>query len=209
MIKPSAQYSHIIPINTIRTSEAVITVLAGLERLIASSDLTQVVFFNRAYLIVTKRISQAKTDGLFDNPKQMVKLEVAFAIKYFEALNNYVKHGSLPGAWGNIKQSTWYPRHPASLSLLLGANAHINYDLPLALKKTIEKPEEFRNDYFKVNRLLKESSKEISKSYYESDRSINFLKKNLRTLYLKPIMWLILRWRTRAWQKLANPAEHL
>lgn len=196
------RYTHRISTQNINSSQAVIKELKKLEPLLSSSELLQVVFFNRAYLIITKRISQAKTDGLFEHPKLMDELEVAFALRYFEALNHYVLHGSLPGAWNSINNSWLHQKHPASLSLLLGANAHINYDLPLALKDTIHQPQKFQNDYFKVNHLLKDSSHEISKSYYESEKSINFLKKNLRALYLQPTMWLILRWRTRAWYKL-------
>ncbi len=204
MVKADRPHTHHIDINKVRTTKAVIVALDKLNTSLPSTKLLRVVFFNRAYAIVTKKINDATQSGLFVHPKEMASLEIAFAIRYFEALNHYADDGVLPGAWQRINTGWLHGKHPASFSLLLGANAHINHDLLISLKKTITKPTEFRDDYFKVNKLLLDSGKEISRSYYESDPTVNFMKKALRPIYLKPTMWLILRWRTRVWKELAK-----
>ncbi len=206
MAKSGGKYNYHIATKRINTPESVIDELKKLDPLLTRSELLQLSFFNRAYLIVTQRINEANGEGLFRESSLMDRLEVAFARRYFEALNCYVEKGSLPGGWRKVNRSWLHHKHPASLSLMLGANAHINYDLLQSLKAVVHKPEQFSEDYFRVNRLLLESGKAISASYYESQEHINFLKKHLRDLYLGPVMWLIVRWRTRAWRELLKSA---
>jgi len=206
MAKSGGKYNYHITTERIDSPESVIAELEKLDSLLTGSELLQLSFFNRAYLIVTQRINEANTSGLFQHSSLMEKLEVAFAMRYFEALNYYVKEGFLPGAWHEVNRGWLHHKHPASLSLMLGANAHINHDLLQSLKAVISKPEKFSEDYFRVNRLLLESGKAISASYYESQEHINFLKKHLRDVYLGPVMWLIMWWRTRAWRDLLKSA---
>jgi len=207
MAKTGNRYTYQIPTKRINTPNSVIKELEKLNPLLTGSELLQVSFFNRAYLIVTKKINQANDSGLFQHSELMNDLEVAFAKRYFEALNHYVAEGHLPGAWDKVNRGWLQHRHPASLSLMLGANAHINHDLLHSLREIIRTPEKFSEDYFKVNRLLLESAKAISASYYESQEHINFLKKNFRAVYLGPVMRLILSWRTRVWRELLETAS--
>lgn len=197
-----SRYRHHIKLESIETPKDVINELKRLDPLLSGSELLQVAFFNRAYLIVTERIHQAGLNGEFKLSAIMNNLEVVFARRYFEALNHYTVNDTLPGAWAKINRGWLHAKHPSSLSLMLGANAHINYDLPVALKEAIRKPGEFEADYFKVNRLLVESSRAILHSYYESEQPINFIKHRLHGIYLRPTMSLILRWRKKAWDEL-------
>jgi hypothetical protein len=176
--------------------------LQKLNKLLISSDLWELSFFNRAYLIVTKAIHTASKSGEFRYPKIMDNLEVAFANQYFSALNQYASTGSLPPHWQRVKDGLLHRRNPASISLLLGARAHITYDLHTSLQEAVDDHEAFKDDYFKVSALLHDSARAISASYYESEKHINFLKKNLLIVYLKPTIWLIVRWRTKVWNKL-------
>lgn len=201
MSKASQQYIYRIDTKSIRTPAAVITELEKLNSLLVGSELLPVSFFNRAYIIVTRKIDEANNSGLFQHPRLMNALEVTFAKEYFNALNSYVETGILPGKWSRL-HAAQVSHKPASFSLLRGAHAHINDDLLPSLKKVIESPPKFKKDYFQVNTLLLGSAKAISASYYEADPRINYLKKYLRALYLKPIMLVILRWRTRVWYKL-------
>ncbi len=198
------KYNHYINIDKIMNTKSVIRQLEILNDLLANSELVQLTFFNRAYIIITEQIDKATSENLFTNTKDMTILELTFAKEYFSALNQYVNKGTLPIAWRRVNQKWFHNDKLASISLMFGANAHINYDLLPALRKSIQKPTMFRDDYFKVNKLLKESSKDISKSYYESEETINFLKKSLRPLYLRPTIWLIIRWRAKVWNNFSS-----
>ncbi|HZL07851.1 MAG TPA: DUF5995 family protein [Candidatus Dormibacteraeota bacterium] len=207
MTKTGHGYTYHISTKRINTPKAVIAELEKLNPLLTGSELLPVSFFNRAYIIVTKKINQANDEGLFQHSKLMNELEVAFAKRYFDALNHYAVKGFLPDGWNKVNRGWLHYRHPASLSLMLGANAHINHDLLRSLEEVVRTPEKFSEDYFKVNQLLLESARAISSSYYESQEHINFLKKNLRSVYLGPVMRLILRWRTRVWRELLETAS--
>jgi len=202
--KKSKALIHVVDIAAISSPESVITELKKLNKLLISSDIWQLSFFNRAYLIVTEAIHSASRSGEFTHPKVMDSLEVAFANQYFSALNQYAKSGSLPAHWQRVKVGVLRRRNPASVSLILGANAHIMYDLLAPLQEVVTDPEVFKKDYFKVSALLHNSASTISASYYESDKHINFLKKNLRSLYLRPTMWIVIRWRTKIWSNLES-----
>jgi hypothetical protein len=201
MVKTRRRYTYHIDTKSMTSPKVVIAELDKLNSLLASTELQPISYFNRAYLIVTKQINSANQDGLFNDSKLMDKLEINFARQYFDALNHYVDHGELPGAWKRVTSGWFQQKHPASLSLLLGASAHINYDLANSLGAVIHKPSAFEGDYFKVNQLLMKSAPAISASYYESDKRINYIKKNYRKLYLKPVMKFILHWRTRVWNQ--------
>lgn len=196
-----SKYKHHINVAAIKSSAEVIEELKRLDALLSESELLQVAFFNRAYIIITSKIYRANQSGYFKLSRLMDELEVNFAKYYFEALNRYVESGALPGPWQQVNAGWLHRFHPSSLSLMLGANAHINHDLPRALQDTITDQAQFKNDYFKVNQLLLESSRWILDSYYESDKTVNFMKRKLRPLYLKPTMWLILHWRRQVWQQ--------
>jgi Family of unknown function (DUF5995) len=202
MEKSRKTYSRIINIASIKTPGSVIRELKKLDAVLTKSDIWQLSFFNHAYLIVTEAIHDASRTGEFNHPKVMDSLEVAFANQYFSALNQYATTGSLPMHWQRVKIGLLHRRNPASISLLLGANAHITYDLLPSLQEVVTDPEAFKKDYFKVSALLHNSAKTISASYYEPDKHINFLKMNLRSLYLRPTMWIVIRWRTKVWSRL-------
>lgn len=201
MAEKREKYTYIINIKLIDSPKNVLSELDKLNKLLKQSELIQISFFNRAYLIVTKTINDANINREFTHSELMNNLEVAFAKKYFMALNYYVSNLSLPEPWDKVNEGLLHNKHPASLSLLLGVNAHIRYDLLTSLKDVIHEPGKFQEDYFKVNKLLMKSAKPISKSYYESEEHINFLKNKLRDVYLKPVMWLIISWRIKVWKE--------
>ncbi|MFI5271114.1 MAG: DUF5995 family protein [Candidatus Saccharimonadales bacterium] len=204
MAKKREKYDHVINIKLINSPKNVMAELDKLNRLLTQTELLQISFFNRAYLIVTKIINDANNEGKFTHSKTMRDLEVAFAKEYFEALNQYVKTSSLPEPWNKVKEGWLHNKHYASFSLLLGASAHIRHDLIRPLREVIHNPKDFQEDYLKVNSLLMESAKPISKSYYESKEHINFLKNRLRAIYLKPVMWLIISWRVKVWKEFTS-----
>jgi hypothetical protein len=70
-------------------------------------------------------------------------LDVTFAGLYLDAYASWDADRSAPGPWVETFSAAADPRHlPPLRHVLLGMNAHINFDLPQALLVTIE-PEEF------------------------------------------------------------------
>lgn len=64
--------------------------------------------------------------------------DIAFADLYLDALEEWSATGSAPGPWRIAFQAAnASPRVPPLRHLLLGMNAHINYDLPQALIQVI------------------------------------------------------------------------
>lgn len=94
------------------------------------------------------------------------------------------------------------PHKSAYISLLLGANAHINYDLPLTLVTSYAsgKQADLLRDLIRVDKLLTKSGREILFTVTEPSLRANFIKNHLKLLYFTPTLQLIRYWRVRAWR---------
>lgn len=195
------KYKHYIPIKDISSSEVVIQELEKLDILLSQSDLQQFAYFNQAYISVTRAINSAQQAGEFQNSAVIKRLEVAFAHRYFEALNLYAKHRSMPGLWNSLLYTNPFTKRSSSLQLMLGAKAHINYDLLPALEDQVLEPDEFAQDFALISQLLLTCSHEVLNNYAEPIRSLNFLKQKLAILYHRPAMWAVIRWRTKVWKQ--------
>jgi hypothetical protein len=115
-------------------------------------------YFAVLYRRVTLGIRDAINDGTFVDGPRIERLDVAFAKRYFNALNAYFYpdefHGlTLP--WnvafvGDQDRQAIIVQH-----MLAGLNAHIRFDLGLALLTVASDwPDSLRDDYDSVNVLL-------------------------------------------------------
>ncbi len=87
--------------------------------------------FLATYQRTTLAVGSALADGLFEDPSWVARWDVAFAEIYLEALDAYLSGGSPPRPWRLAFDA---PRNLPPLGhVLLGVNAHVNYDLPHAL----------------------------------------------------------------------------
>jgi Family of unknown function (DUF5995) len=101
-------------------------------------------FFHATYLRTTRAVRDALQAGLFSDPDWVERWDVAFAELYLDALNagSTGADGSVPGPWAiAFRTGRERPDAPALRHVLLGMNAHINYDLPQALLAVISGPE--------------------------------------------------------------------
>lgn len=91
---------------------------------------------------------------------------------------------------------------PAFIPLLMGANAHINHDLPLALVKLMgrEKTDDLLQDVLKIDTLLMKSGRQIIVTFDEPTKLLDIIKRRLQFLYYRPTMYIILYWRVIAWR---------
>jgi hypothetical protein len=90
---------------------------------------------------VKEELEQPKLGGFVD-PGWTERWDVAFAGLYLDAIERWNEDGSAPGPWQiAFEAATSKPRLPPLRHLLLGMNAHINYDLPQSLLAVIDDAE--------------------------------------------------------------------
>lgn len=104
----------------------------------------------RSYFLATyKRTTEAVEDGivggLFEDAAWVTRWDVAFAGLYLDAVERWSTTGTAPGPWAVAFAAGEGPdRVPPLRHVLLGINAHVNYDLPQALLAVIT-DEEFND----------------------------------------------------------------
>ncbi|NJC74283.1 hypothetical protein HC031_31895 [Planosporangium thailandense] len=114
---------------------------ADLDRLRAADDPRR--FFHATYLRTTVAVAEAIDRSLFADPAWLERLDVEFADLYLRALDADRAGGPVPAPWRLAFAATRGRRRLAPVHhVLLGMNAHINYDLPQALLAVID-PAEF------------------------------------------------------------------
>ncbi len=109
-------------------------------------------FFHATYLRTTRAVRDALRAGLFSDPQWVERWDVAFADLYLDALAAYSGGGPVPRPWAvAFRAAQEQPSAPALRHVLLGMNAHINYDLPQALLAVIS-PAEFADPALRARR---------------------------------------------------------
>jgi len=118
--------------------------------------------FLGAYLRTTQAVGSAVQDGLFEDAAWVERWDVAFAELYLTAHDADLRgdrHG-VSRPWQLAFAAA--PELPALRHVLLGINAHVNYDLPQAMLAVIS-PEEFadpgllasrRRDHERIDAVL-------------------------------------------------------
>ncbi|MBO0771511.1 MAG: hypothetical protein J2P35_08640 [Actinobacteria bacterium] len=96
-------------------------------------------FFHATYLHTTRAVGEELAAGGFADPAWVARWDVAFAGLYLDALASSRRGGPVPAPWAAAFAAA-DDRHrslPPLRHVLLGMNAHINYDLPQALLAVI------------------------------------------------------------------------
>lgn len=193
----------LINIEKLTSFEDILTRLKKLETSLATDGLAQFEVFNKAYYVVTSTIKKAAENGYFTSPEFIEKFTICFAGYYFLAVNETInKSPKLPEAWAMVNKAGKHKATPKFILLLMGANAHINHDLPLALLSQSEgiKNQSLIGDVIKVDKLLKKCGREIIHTFNEKNRLLNTIKRWFVFLYFEPVIYMILYWRVRAWR---------
>jgi len=194
----------------ITSFEDILVRLRELDATLANKRLPQFLVFNTAYVVVTDVIKKAVDNGQLTNPTFVEAFSACFARFYFQAVAQTARNDvQLPPAWSRLNKAH-DASAPAFILLLMGANAHINYDLPLALAElaTQKEASELVGDVIKIDKLLMRSGREILGLFEEHNTLINMLKRRFVFLYYRPVMYMILYWRVRAWHSYKQINEH-
>ena len=97
-------------------------------------------FFLGTYLRTTRAVAAAIAAGSFEDAGWVARWDVDFAGRYLDALDAFRADGDVPEPWRLAFGAK--PGLPPEAHVLLGMNAHINYDLPQSLVAMIP-PEDF------------------------------------------------------------------
>lgn len=118
---------------------------AGMQRRLESlaPEETAVRDFLCTYLRTTSAVGAAIEAGTFEDPAWVERWDLAFANLYLDAVDAYLSHEGRPSRPWRLAFGA-APALPPLVNVLLGVNAHINYDLPQALVAVIA-DEEFRD----------------------------------------------------------------
>jgi hypothetical protein len=120
-------------------------------------------FFLATYLRTTRAVAADIADHAFVDPDWVAQWDVAFATLYLDALDQWTATSAAPEPWRVAFSAADGHEHlPPLRHVLLGMNAHINYDLPQALLAVIT-DEEFddprlldrrRTDHEHIDQIL-------------------------------------------------------
>jgi Family of unknown function (DUF5995) len=93
--------------------------------------------FSKLYHIITRRIGDMVESGEFQSSPFLVRLDLEFAERYFQALRSYAADiHTAPGVWRVLFDNRSDPNVAPVNFATLGVNAHINFDLAHALIAT-------------------------------------------------------------------------
>jgi uncharacterized protein DUF5995 len=88
--------------------------------------------FNQLYLAISRRVQSALVT-VATEPVYLELLAVELAKRYFAALDEWNRGGSPPAAWQVLFEPRGYTRPNRPTAAMVGVNAQLNHDLPLAL----------------------------------------------------------------------------
>ena len=127
--------------------------------------------FNRMYLDVTSQVNSQLEQGFYADPAFMTQLDVTFANLYFAAADMAGNPAAVLLAWRPLVERRAAVGIESIQFALAGMNAHINYDLPVAMVSTCAtlatSPEAGQHfaDYQKVDQLLDAAEQSIRQSF--------------------------------------------
>ena len=146
--------------------------------------------FLTCYRMMTANMLLAIEENKFHDREWVSKLLHHFADYYFEAVSCYDCGNNVPPVWQEVHQLTMQNKLLKVQSLMIGVNAHINYDLVLALYDLLEPDwnqlsetdrEKRYEDHCKVNEII--AAIEMPKR--TSDKT--------DTTYLRKAAWLLMQ----------------
>lgn len=115
-------------------------------------------YFAALYALMTERVAQGLASGRFHDGDRLQMLTCHFASRYLSALDQYSSGAEPPASWGVAFQASSRWRPIILQHLLLGMNAHINFDLGIAAAQVSERGrlEDVQDDFDSINLVLAE-----------------------------------------------------
>jgi hypothetical protein len=113
-------------------------------------------YFASLYLHVARKFKESVEEGLFRHPELIDGLDVAFMNRYLQAIRLHQSSGEASPPWETAFRAGMSDRPTVLQHLLLGMNAHINYDLGIAISEVVSKKDLplLKADFESMNEVL-------------------------------------------------------
>ena len=117
---------------------------------------SRIAYFAVLYRLVTRALQETAAASPFEDPARIERLTTIFAGRYFDALDRFMHKQAAPLCWSEAFRAATNVRPVVVQHLLLGMNAHINYDLGIAVVQAAPGAElaKLRPDFELVNDVL-------------------------------------------------------
>ena len=141
-----------------------------LDSLPPTPALNRVAAFNSLYYTITDRVATALRGTGVTEPNFLETLDVEFARRYFHALRLWGQDDdSTPDAWEVLFRRGQDQRVSRLTAAMLGVNAHINFDLAMALIATWERlgppGRHIHPDYRLINKIFYQEIPSLRRRY--------------------------------------------
>jgi hypothetical protein len=154
----SAQHAPPAPIGTVSTLDDVIDAIDSIIRwsIGASSRLG---YFAALYKRITIGVRTAVAEGAFEDGPRMEQFDVAFANRYFDALNGYFhpdRFDKPTDSWRVTFDAAARPGPIILQHMLAGVNTHIDLDLGISVQQIAPgtKLSRLHEDFNRINAVL-------------------------------------------------------
>ena len=165
--------------------------------------------FLSCYRMMTANMLLAIEEDKFHDREWVSKLLHHFADYYFEAVACYDCGNNVPPVWQEVHQLTMQNKLLKVQSLMIGVNAHINYDLVLALYDLLEPDwkilsefdrEKRYEDHYKVNEIIAATIDKVQDEVLEpSNLLMRWIDVAFGRLDEYMLSRLITNWRQDVW----------
>ncbi len=174
--------------------------------------------FLTCYSMMTQNMLSALDDGIFIDPSWVLRLLDHFADYYFHALETYETGETVPPEiWKFTFDVANHHSTHALQNLLLGVNAHINYDLVMALADELEPewsqltPDQRRlryQDHCHVNEIIARTIDAVQDEVLEKQSLVmEVVDISMGRLDEWLVTKLIAHWRDQVWEKAVRRVE--
>lgn len=178
-------------------------VLEQLDQVIFTcrKDSNRLGYFATLYRNVTIKIKEGITSGIFEHGPRLERLDVAFANRYLAALEGFRQNQPISNCWRVAFQtaSDYWPL--IIQQLLVGTNAHVNFDLGIAAAGIAPGPElpGLRGDFDRINDILGGMILKVRTDVEELSPWIKFLDKLAPAAEDRIVNFSLGKARTSAW----------
>ena len=168
--------------------------------------------FLNCYMLMTQNVLKAVEAREFNDPEWVLTLVHRFADYYFDGLTTFkLNEASTSAVWRFTHHAADAPQTMVLQNLLLGVNAHINYDLVLTLvdllepewkQLSAEQCQQRHSDYCQVNEIISHTIDIVQDDVVERYSPImDLVDKMLGTADEWLISRLITNWRDEVWDR--------
>src|SRR5690606_25037112 len=115
-------------------------------------------YFAALYALMTERVCEGLTAGRFAEPARLQALTCHFAGRYLSALEQHREGGTPPESWRIAFDAGSHWRPIILQHLMLGMNAHINFDLGISAAQVSDQSDlaTVEHDFNEINAILAE-----------------------------------------------------